>query len=156
NLSLRAKSVLPSSTGDKKIDALLLGGSGQWWHDWDQAATTGTDKVSASAKALADGSSATALTYSFMSSQPGGQSMNGFAEMTDAQKDAVRRAFDYYTKLINVTFTEVAGDGTGDINFGTNVQTSSAGYANMPNPTGSTDQVYLYLANNQTSNDDNG
>jgi hypothetical protein len=155
NLAVNAKSVLPSTTGDKKIDALLMGGTNQWWHPWDAAAATGVDKIGG-ATGLAAGSSATALTFSFLSTAPGGQSMTGFQEMTDAQKDAVRSAFDYYGKLINVTFTEVAGDGTGDINFGTNVQSSSAGYAHLPNASGVKDKVYLYLANNQASNNDAG
>jgi serralysin len=76
--------------------------------------------------------------------------------MTDAQKNAVRSAFAYYAKLINVTFTEVAGDGTGNINFGTNSQASSAGYATLPNSSDDKDKAYLYLANNQATNGDAG
>lgn len=156
NLAIKAKSILPNSTGDKKIDALLLGGSGQWWHPYDAAPTRSTDKVSATAVGLDANSSATELKYSFLSSAPAGQSMTGFQEMTTAQKDAVRRAFAYYAKLINVTFTEVEGDGTGDINFGTNVQASSAGYANMPNGNPGKDKVYMFLANNVSSSSDAG
>ncbi|HVS53867.1 MAG TPA: matrixin family metalloprotease [Opitutaceae bacterium] len=156
HLAIRAKSVLPSSTGDKRLDALLLGGSGQWWHPATAAAVRTNNHITSSAIGLDAGSSATALTYSFLSTQPGGQSMTGFAEMTDAQKDAVRRAFDYYSKVINVTFTEVAGDGTGDINLGTNSQASSAGYANMPDGNPDKDQVYLFLANNAATNGDAG
>lgn len=82
--------------------------------------------------------------------------MNGFAPMSEAQKATVRKAFDYYSKIINVTFTEVAGDGTGNINVGTNDQTSSAGYANLPNGSGVKDKDYLYLANNAATNGDQG
>jgi hypothetical protein len=156
NLAINAKSVLPTSTGDKNVDALLMGGTDQWWHAYDAAPTLGTDKISASALGLDANSSATALTYSFLTSQPGGQNMTGFQEMTDAQKNAVRAAFAYYAKLINVTFTEVGGDGTGNINFGTNTQASSAGYANLPDASGVKDKVYLYLANNQATNGDAG
>lgn len=156
NLAINAKSLLPTSTGDKNVDALLMGGTDEWWHPYNAAPTIGTEKVSASALGLDANSSATALTYSFLSSQPGGQTMTGFQAMTTAQKDAVRAAFAYYAKLINVTFTEVAGDGTGNINFGTNTQASSAGYANLPDSSGAKDKVYLYLANNQTTNGDAG
>jgi hypothetical protein len=55
-----------------------------------------------------------------------------------------------------VAFTEVAGDGAGDINFGTNDQASSAGYAYMPNSSGTKDKTYLYLASNQATNGDAG
>jgi len=154
NLSINAKSVLPTTSGDAKIDALLMGGTGQWWHPADATATKGATKVSATATGLAAGSSATALTYSFMSSAPSGQDGNGFQEMTAAQKDAVRQAFAYYGKLINVSFTEVQG--AGDINFGTNTQASSAGYAYLPNASGTKDQTYLYLANNVATNGDQG
>jgi len=154
SLIINAKSLLPTTSGDKKIDALAMGGTNQWWHPYDAAATKGTDKVSASAVGLDASSSATALTYSFLSAQPGGQEMSGFQEMTSAQKDAVRAAFARYAKLINVTFTEVGGDGAGDINFGTNTQASSAGYASMPNASSAKDKAFLYLANNQVTNGD--
>ena len=44
------------------------------------------------------------------------------------------------------------------INFGTNDQTTqhSAGYANLPGTSGVKDKVYLYLANDQTTNNDAG
>ncbi len=156
NLSINAKSILPTSTGDKNIDALLMGGTNDWWHPYDAAPSNGATKVSGSALGLDAKSSVSQLTYSFLSSQPGGQNMSGFQEMSAAQKDAVRAAFNYYAKLINVTFTEVAGDGTGNINFGTNAQASSAGYANLPGASGDKEKVYLYLANNQSTNNDAG
>jgi hypothetical protein len=155
NLKINAKSVLPTVSGDKRIDALITGGTGQWWHTYDAVASKGTDAIG-KATALADGSSVTALTYSFMSTQPQGQAMNDFQPMSEAQKGAVRKAFDYYSKLINVTFTEVAGDGTGNINFGTNDQSSSAGYANLPNASAVKDKDFLYLANNVSTNNDQG
>ncbi len=155
NLKINAKSVLPTSSGDKRIDALITGGTSQWWHGFDTVAVKGADKIG-SANALAAGSATTALTYSFMSSQPQGQSMTGFQALTDAQKASVRKAFDYYSKLINVTFTEVAGDGTGNINFGANTQTNSAGYANLPNASSAKDKDFLYLATNAATNGDQG
>jgi hypothetical protein len=156
NLNLKATSVLAKTSGDKRIDALLYGGTAAWWHPFDAAPVKGAEKVSPKANGLVAGSAATTLTYSFLSTQPGGQSMTNFQEMTDAQKDAVRRAFEYYGKIINVAFTEVAGDGTGNINFGTNDQSASAGYGTLPNISGIKDKAYLFLANNQSSNDDQG
>jgi hypothetical protein len=154
SLQMRARSVLPTSTGNSQIDALLNGGTGQWWHDANQTAIQ-TSATVGGAKILADGSSKTAVTYSFLTAQPGSLSMTGFQEMTTAQKDAVRRAFDYYGKLINVAFTEVTDGSEGNINFGTNVQSSSAGYAYYPNSVAK-DKTYLFLANNQSSNNDAG
>lgn len=158
HLAISAKSVLPKTSGDKNIDALLLGGTDKWWHPYDAAVTAGTAKVSPAALGLGPSASKTALTYSFLSTQPAGQGMTNFQAMTTAQKDAVRRAFDYYGKLVNVTFSEAAGDGTGDINFGTNNQSgsSSAGYANNPNGSATKDRAYLYLANDQATNGDAG
>ena len=85
---------------DAGSDVVITGGTGQWWHTYDAVASKGTDAIG-KATALADGSSVTALTYSFMSTQPQGQAMNDFQPMSEAQKGAVRKAFDYYSKLIN-------------------------------------------------------
>lgn len=155
NLRLNFRATLPRSSGDSKLDALLNGGTNQWWRPWDAVAVRGTERIGA-ATGLAAGSSATALTYSFLTSAPPGQSMTGFQEMTSAQKDAVRRAFATYAKLINVTFTEVAPGEGANLNFGTNIQASSAGYANLPNSSGVKDQAFLYLASNQSTNNDAG
>ncbi len=154
SLQMRARSVLPMSTGNSQIDALLNGGTTQWWHDWDQAPLQ-TAATVGGAKVLADGSSKQQLTFSFLSAQPSTLSMTGFQEMTAAQKDAVRRAFAFYGKLINVTFTEVTDGSEGNINFGTNVQSSSAGYAYYPNSVAK-GKTYMFLANNQASNNDAG
>jgi hypothetical protein len=155
-LKVKGTSLLPTTSGDKKIDALLRGGTAAWWHPFDAAPTRAATKVSPTATGLDDNSSAHTLTYSFLTAPPTGQEgMSNFQEMTTAQKDAVRRAFDHYSKLLNLTFTE-ATDGTGVINLGTNTQASSAGYATLPNISGEKDKAYLYLANNQSSNDDSG
>ena len=154
NLKINARSVLPTSSGDKRIDALVSGGTDQWWHTYDAVAVKGTEKIAA-ASALQAGSSVTSLTYSFLASKPAGQDMAGFQEMSDAQKAATRKAFDYYGKLINVTFTEVSSD-TANINLGTNSQANSAGYANPPNASAVKGKDYLYLANNVATNDDAG
>lgn len=154
-LEINAKSVLPTGSGNSKVDALLMGGTNNWWHDWNAAPSQGGDSIGG-ASGLVAGSSARTITYGFLSAQPSDQTMTGFQEMTAAQKSAVRRAFAQYGKLINVTFSEVAGDGAANINFGTNVQGSSAGYANLPNASGVKDKTYLYLANNQSTNNDAG
>ena len=157
SLSINSKAVLPTSSGDKNIDALLRGGTDGWWHAYDAAPATGTTQVSATAKGLAANSSATALTYSFLSGQPQGQNMSGFQPMTEAQKSAVRAAFDYYSKLINVTFTEAQDGSAGNINFGTNDQAHvSAGYASPPNGSAAKDETFLFLANDAATNGDAG
>ncbi len=151
-LAIKSKAVLPKSSGDKNIDALLFGATTDWWHDADAAVVSGSDLVSPKAKVLADTASLHHLTYSFLSSVPSGQeSMTGFQTMTEEQKAAVRSAFDYYGKLIDVSFDETDG-GAGNINFGTNNQASSAGYATPPNTGSDKDKSYLFLANNQWTN----
>jgi len=68
--------------------------------------------------------------------------------MNAIQQQAVKDALNYLGSLINVSFTEATGSGAGqaDINFGTNDQTSSSGYANPPNGSGD-HPVYLFLDN---------
>ncbi len=154
NISLNAKSLLPTTSGDKRIDALLMGGTDEWWHASDTAVTKSSNLITPTAAGLDANSSATALTFSFLSTAHGSAAdQNGFQEMTVDQKNAVRRAFQYYGKIINVTFTEAAGDGTGDINFGANNQKGvSAGYAYIPNTSPTPGKTYLYLANDQSTN----
>jgi hypothetical protein len=152
SLQIKARATLPKSTGDKTLDAVLYVGTTDWWHDADAGVTLSDNAITDKVKELASASSRHALTYSFLSSAPAGQAatMSNFQEMTDEQKAAVRRAFDYYAKIIDVSFEETDA-GTGNINFGTNSQASSAGYATVPN-TSTKDQAFLYLANNQASN----
>jgi hypothetical protein len=148
-LKINARALLPKSSGDANIDALILGGTTSWWHGPDAAVVRSDSIVSPKAAALASSASTHSLTYSFLSQAPA--AMDGFQEMTDEQKAAVRRAFDYYGKLIDVSFEE-ASAGTANINFGTSVQASSAGYATPPNQSASKDQTYLFLANNAATN----
>ncbi|MCA3055178.1 MAG: matrixin family metalloprotease, partial [Rhodocyclaceae bacterium] len=155
NLVLNARSVLPTKSGDANIDALLMGGTRNWWRPDGAVAVVGTEKISSKANGLAAGSSATALTYSFLSAPQAGKDPVGFQQMTSAQKDAVRAVFAQYSKYINVTFTEVNNSGAGDINFGTDIQTGSAGYATLPNSDAS-GKSYAYLANNSATNNDAG
>ncbi|MCX6953007.1 MAG: matrixin family metalloprotease, partial [Verrucomicrobia bacterium] len=79
----------------------------------------------------------------------------GFKAMTKAQMAAVRRAFAYYGSMINVTFKEVAGNATADINFGTNKQRGvSAGYSYYPKNSPIAGKTALFLANDQWTNSD--
>ena len=134
-------------TGDANLNALLSGGTNLWWANGTGAKTSDT-LVKAGVYGLDASSAKHEFTYSFMKSLPAtatAQDKNGFAEMTDTQKAVVVDAFSYLSSLINVTFTlSDSTTGTADINFGTNNQTSSAGYANPPNGSGD-HPVFLML-----------
>lgn len=151
-LAINARSVLPN-TADSRINALLMGGTGTWWRDQGAVATVGTSQITPTVLGLDAASARHTLTYSFLDASQNANGGNGFKPMTQAQKDATRAVFDQYEKLINVKFTETTS-GAGDINFGTDVQKASAGYSNLPtSPNG---KVYVYLANNASSNSDAG
>jgi hypothetical protein len=123
-------SKIPSSSGDKNIDAVLAGGS-YWWHPEGNVAKTSDVNVSDSIKQL-EGASST-VYYGFLEgseSYLGSQELNGFAKMEDGQKAAVKTAFDYLSTLINVEFKY--DESKSNIEFGTNNQTASAGYASYP------------------------
>lgn len=151
-LAINARSVLPNSS-DSRINALLMGGTGNWWRDQGAVATVGTEQITPTVRGLDAASARHELTYSFLDASQNANGGNGFQPMTQAQKDATRAVFAQYEKLINVKFTETSS-GAGDINFGTDVQQSSAGYSNLPSSPGS--KVYVYLANNAASNSDAG
>jgi hypothetical protein len=95
------------------------------------------------------------LTYSFMQSIPSyssGGEHPGFLPMTIVQRGAVVSVLDYYGKIANLTFVEVADSGGGgQLRFGTDTQSGSAGYAYAPTLS---DLVGgdVWLANNQASN----
>ena len=151
NLSINAISLLPKSSGDTRIDALVLGGTNYWWHPADAVVSKGTNQVTPTATSLDTGSSANALTFSFLSTAQGStMDTHGFMAMTTEQKNAVRQALAYYSKIINVSFTEVAGNGTGNLNFGTNNQNGiSAAYAYYPNSSSTPGKTTMFLANDQ-------
>ncbi len=156
-LSLQTQTVLPTSSGDAHIDALVLGGSRVFWNNGDASTTAGTQVITPEARALA-GNNATpnVVTFGFLSAAVGtAQDRLGFKAMTTAQKNAVRRAFSYYGSLINVTFQEVGGNATADINFGTNNQRGvSAGYSYYPKNSPIEGKTALFLANDQWTNSD--
>jgi hypothetical protein len=138
-------------TGDANVNALLSGTTNQWWFDTTtKAAKTSDTPIKTGLYPLDNSSSKHELTYSFIQTLPTTattQDKNGFAAMDSTQKAAVKDAFTYLSSLINVTFTESnSSDGSADINFGTNRQSSSAGYANPPNASG-VNNVFLMLSN---------
>jgi serralysin len=144
-----------ADTGDASINALLSGGTNQWWID-GSGASAAASAIQPAGWALAGSSSRHTLSYSFMSGSlpagASGQDANGFVAMNSVQRTAVRQAFAYLSSLINVTFTESnAADGSADINFGMNTQASSAGYATPPHASGN-HNVFVMLAANAPTN----
>ncbi|CAN1553686.1 Serralysin-like metallopeptidase domain [Burkholderiaceae bacterium] len=141
-------------TGDANLNALLSGGTNFWWANGTGAKASDT-QVKAGVYGLDASSAKREFTYSFMRELPStatAQDKKGFAEMTNTQKAAVVDAFTYLSSLINVTFTlSDSATGTADINFGTNNQANSAGYANPPNGSGD-HPVFLMLDKASTSN----
>ena len=141
-------------TGDANLNALLSGGTNYWWAN-GQGAKASDTQIKTGVYGLDASSAKHAFTYSFMRTLPATattQDKDGFAEMTDTQKAAVVDAFSYLSSLINVTFTlSDSITGTADINFGTNNQASSAGYANPPNGSGD-HGVFLMLDKAEASN----
>jgi len=139
-----------ADTGDSNINALLLGGTNYWWNNPSNTINTSDSKIKANVYAMGEGSSKQTLSYSFLNALPTGDTADspGFREMSSIQKAAVRRAFDYLSSLIGVTFVESVTSGTADINFGTNNQANknSSGYANVPNGSGD-HSAFLFLDN---------
>ncbi len=139
-----------ADTGDANVNAMLLGGTNYWWRDTAGGVTTSDTQIKTDVFSLGEGSSRQSFTYSFMTALPDGNTSDstGFRAMSNTQQSAVRRAFDYLSSIINVTFTESNSAGQADINFGTNNQSTkgSSGYANVPNGSGD-HPVYLFLDN---------
>ena len=155
----QAMSTMPTTSGDTNVDALLMGGTGQWWHTPGSLATVSTapaDVIHTGLSSLTASSAQHTLTYSFLTTLPATASSsdkNGFAVMTATQQAAVKKALDYISTLIDVKFTLATTAGQGDINFGQNVQSGSAGYANPPYQGGG-NPSYLMLASNASTNAD--
>lgn len=141
-------------TGDANLNALLSGGTNYWWAS-AQGAKSSDTQIKAGVYGLDASSAKHEFTYSFMRELPPtatAQDKDGFTEMTDTQKAAVVDAFSYLSSLINVTFTlSNSTTGAADINFGTNNQASSAGYANPPNGSGD-HGVFLMLDKAEATN----
>ena len=139
-----------ANTGDKNINAMILGGTQYWWRNASDPITTSDDLVKAGVYAMGAGSSKTTITYSFLTELPDDNlaDSKGFREMSAEQKAGVLKAFDYLSSLVGVSFVEGSTAGQADINFGTNNQYTlgSSGYANVPNGSGD-HPVYLFLDN---------
>ena len=134
--------VVYGDSGNANVNAILSGGTKQWWYDNSQTlpgASLSTVKIADGLYTLAKTSSKTTLTYSFLSTD----TSNGFLAMNTDQKAAVNDALNYISSLVNIKFVLTTSP-TANINFGTNIQASSGGYANLPN----NGSVKLMLANN--------
>lgn len=128
-------------TGDANLNALLSGASNFWWFQPGAQVKSAAEALKPGVYGLDSASARHEITYSFMDRLPAtasDQDRNGFQALGTAQRDAVRSAFDYLSSLINVQFVldEGAKAGSADINFGTNTQVGSSGYANPPNGSG--------------------
>lgn len=117
------------------VNALLAGGN-RWFH------TAGASGEVPSAVAKRS------ISYSFIESSAGLNAMdaNGFQALNTTQRERVRDAFAALSDIVNVSFTEVASGG--DIQFGSNNQANSAGYARYPN-----EGSQVFMANNQAGFD---
>jgi serralysin len=134
-------SKLPASSGDKNVDAVLAGGAA-WWHDAGNVASVSTTPISSTIKQLT-GASQT-VYYGFLTGNESflaAKDQVGFKAMDDQQQTVVQSAFDYLSSLINVSFVHDETKAT--IEFGTNNQTSSAGYASYPQGNGANPSVLL-------------
>ncbi|NDC08093.1 MAG: hypothetical protein EBZ75_01935 [Oxalobacteraceae bacterium] len=149
--ALQTLSKIPKSSGDKNIDAVLAGGS-YWWHPVGNVATASTTKISSLITQL-NGASST-VYYGFLDGTESYLSTNdksGFAAMDDTQKSVVRTAFDYLSTLVNVQFAY--DEANANIEFGTNAQTASAGYANYPLGNGTNPSLLMMDNSNNTANE---
>ena len=118
--------------GRISTDALLAGGN-RWFH------TAGASGEIPSAVAKKS------LSFSFIESSAGlnGSDASGFAALNTTHRSRVREAFEYLSSVIDVRFNESSG--AGDIQFGSNAQAQSAGYARYPN-----EGSQVFMANNQS------
>ena len=143
-------SKIPTTSGDKNIDAVLAGGS-YWWHDAGSVATSSTTQISGTIKQLNGGSQT--VYYGFLDGSESYLSAKdklGFALMDTKQKEVVQSAFNYLSTLVNVTFEH--DEAKANIEFGTNNQTTSAGYANYPLGNGVNPSVLLLDNSNNVGN----
>ena len=117
--------------GRISTDALLAGGN-RWFH------------TEAASGAVPSAVARKEISFSFFDdvSETGATDANGFRALSAAQRDRVRDAFSYLSNVVDVSFTEVSGGG--DIQYGSNAQSVSAGYARYPN-----EGSQVFMANNQ-------
>ena len=77
-----------------------------------------------------------------------GKDADGFAPMSDVQKQAAISAMGQWSSVANLTFVQTDDVAKANIRFGTNRQALSAGYASTPYSGGSK----VLFANNEASN----
>lgn len=102
------------TSGDSNLDTVVVGASSKWGIGMMGVGTT--------------------VPYSFMDSLPSYHGADSsFMAFNSAMEIAARSALDVWAAAANISFVEVAdaGDG-GQIRFGANYQSSSAGYAYYP------------------------
>jgi hypothetical protein len=156
--SAKGKALLPTTTGDTNLDALLQR-QNAWWHDAGTAPITGTVPITGTSKALAPGSAKTQLTYSFMTTKPAtldtdfpkASQTKSFSPLTDNQKAAALAAFNYISAITNVKFTEDT-TGNGNIQMGRYDMSAAAGgqagmdgIANLPNNSAVVDKAFVFI-----------
>lgn len=84
------------------------------------------------------------LSYSFLLTPPSDASSedrSGFAAMTSAQRQAVRDGLKLWSDVANLTFVETSSSGA--LQFGTNQQSGSSGYAYLPESWSTSVAMYL-------------
>ena len=125
------------------IDSLLYIRRDHWIGDGGEAGTWNPSKFTV-------GQPATAYyTFLLNANTLSGMDANGFAPMSDAQKQAVVSALGQWSSVANITFVQTDDVAKANLRFGTNNQQGiSAGYAYDPNPGGSK----VLLANDQETN----
>jgi hypothetical protein len=168
--------ILPLNCGVPFIDALLFGGAETWWHkpNANRNAIISTDQgdkifeidykpkgansyVKHNLYSLKTADSNHYITYKFFDNKPiptltDKDYTNGFKPMTDNQKNAVRKAFNYISSFANINFIET--DSTNqfaEISFGTSNQgNKTSGISQYP---GDNNRVISCLNNADTTND---
>ena len=152
----QALSTLPSTSGDANIDALVQGATNSWQHAVGSSATTSSNVIHDNVKSLNNVvQNSNTVYYDFLSSSAGltGNDAKGFKPMDSTTQAATQTAFAYLSSLININFVKADATHAADIEFGENNQGGlSAGYANPPNQSANHAQ-YLFLANDQVTND---
>jgi flagellin-like hook-associated protein FlgL len=170
SVTLQAEAYHPDipSTGDTHIDSVLTGGPA-FWRSVGQELDLNGRSITAGVNGFASGSALTTITYSFMNTASGGATSTGGTysayptgsvignsaddqygrvPFTADQQAAVRRALDYYSSIIGVTFVEKTDGSAGNLNFANNTQTVSGGYAYSPQSIG--EKTYIYMNNTAT------
>lgn len=115
---------MPTTTTDP-LDALLAIRNGYVGARWNFPDAVGTPVDHPGG--IGNG---VALSYSFLTSAPGYQSAAGFRAFTTAEASAARQVLADIAAVAGLAFAETAG--TGQIAFGMNSQSGTAGYAYYP------------------------